>query len=146
MSDKSAHRDGTAELLKHIDIEEILQETDLYELFQQMQLETVLGSLGSAAGREIGAVLGRKLDASFGSTGSESDEPAGDETVRNGTASGEGSTDDGPGGEKPDTREELEELSYRELQSLTQDTDVKGNISQERMIEQLADEFGIENE
>ncbi len=132
----------TAELLEHVDIEDILRNTDLRKLLKQVNLEAVLGGFGAAAGRELGAVAGRKFDAALssskGDSGDTSDEAA-DETA-----------DEDGGGEsvsgRPETREELESLSYRELQSLARDTDVKGNISRERMIEQLAEEFGLDSE
>lgn len=46
-------------------------------------------------------------------------------------------------GDGPGSREELEEMSYNDLQKLASDTSVKGNLPKDEMIEQLADEFDL---
>ncbi|MDY6774944.1 MAG: 30S ribosomal protein S3 [Halobacteria archaeon] len=44
---------------------------------------------------------------------------------------------------EPETLDDLEEMSYRELQLLAKDVGVKANLSREEMTDELADEFGV---
>ena len=44
----------------------------------------------------------------------------------------------------PSSVEELKEMSYRELQKLAKEVGVKANLKTEELIEELADEFGLE--
>lgn len=44
----------------------------------------------------------------------------------------------------PETRAELEELSYRKLQALAKDHDIKANRSREELIDELADDLDLE--
>ena len=44
----------------------------------------------------------------------------------------------------PSSVDELEEMSYRELQKLAKEVGVKANLKTEELIEELADEFGLE--
>jgi hypothetical protein len=141
MSDDSLSENGDiAELVEGLDIENRLKNTDLRELLVRTRLEAALGEFGALVGREIGAVTGRKLGAALGSTESDlSNESANNDTEDGSTGDASGLDDS----EKPETREDLEELSYRELQSLARDTDVKGNLPRDEMTEQLAKEFRI---
>ena len=143
MSDNSLLENvDTAELLEHVDVENLLQNTDWRTLLKQVNLEAALGSFGAAVGREVGAVLGHKLGATLSSTESESTESENDEDE---STEGESDTDD-TDSDMPETREELEELPYRELQSLATDTNVKGNLSEEEMTDRLAEELGLGSE
>ncbi|MDY6780463.1 MAG: hypothetical protein SV760_07960, partial [Halobacteria archaeon] len=46
--------------------------------------------------------------------------------------------------DRPTSVEELEELSYRELQGLAKEVDVKANLKTEELIERIAEEYGID--
>jgi len=46
----------------------------------------------------------------------------------------------------PSSVDELQEMSYRELQKLAKEVGVKANLKTEELIEELADEFGLETE
>ncbi len=48
--------------------------------------------------------------------------------------------------EAPSSVDELQEMSYRELQKLAKEVGVKANLKTEELIEELAEEFGIETE
>lgn len=143
----------TEAVLENIDIEETLQPETLKELLDQLNLESVLGGVGAAVGSSVGAVVGRKVGAALRTERESVDEPESDDSAEEESDETDDSTDedtedesDETGSEKPATREELEALSYRELQSLARDTDVKGNLSRDEMTEQLADEFGLDSE
>jgi hypothetical protein len=86
--------------------------------------------LGQKAGRTVGEWLGRKLDRE-------------NQTV---DSAGTADSESDASSSHPETRDELEEMSYRELQSLAKDAGVKANITKEEMIERLADTLNIGSE
>ncbi|MDY7082103.1 MAG: Hsp20/alpha crystallin family protein [Halobacteria archaeon] len=53
--------------------------------------------------------------------------------------------EDGDGDEPQYTRDELEEMSYRELQQVAKDMGVKANIKMEEMVERVAEELGVDD-
>jgi hypothetical protein len=88
--------------------------------------------LGQKAGRTVGEWLGRTLDRENQPDGSAGTGSESDDTVASSP--------------HPGTRDELEEMSYRELQSLAKNAGVKANITKEEMIERLADTLNIGSE
>ncbi|WP_227353081.1 hypothetical protein [Haladaptatus salinisoli] len=94
--------------------------------------ERIGRELGGKIGRKLGEWLGQKLDRERSSPERGTDEIS--------------TTDDETPSETPNSRDELEEMSYRELQKLAMDVGVKANTKREQMVEDLADEFGIGGE
>ena len=131
-----------AELLGSVDLSKVLTEDNIKRLLKRMDLATLGGQLGAAIGRKLGAVVGRRFGRLLDSAESDDEQSDSEESDEASTED-----DDGEGEEAPvETLDELEEMSYRELQSLAKDTDVKGNLSRDELTEQLADEFDIETD
>lgn len=131
------------ELLSSVDLSKVLTRKNITQLLERVDLAAIGGQLGATVGRKLGAIVGRKLgmvvdsaDRSEGAVESNEDE------AEDSTADGGNEQDEAP----VETLEDLEAMSYQELQSLAKDTDVKGNLSRDEMTEQLADEFDIERE
>ena len=55
----------------------------------------------------------------------------------------EDETEEAEGGDLPETRDELEELSYRELQKVAKQVDVKGNLPKDEMRDGIADALDL---
>jgi len=55
----------------------------------------------------------------------------------------EDETEEEEGGDLPETRDELEELSYRELQKVAKQVDVKGNLPKDEMRDGIADALDL---
>lgn len=95
---------------------------------------------GETIGRRVGATAGRAfgewLATAFSTldTDDESATESASETERDGAAS-----------DHPDSREELDELSYRDLQQLAKDVGVKANLGREEMTDRIADALSIED-
>lgn len=61
-----------------------------------------------------------------------------------GTENGAGKGDAGMADGLPGSRDELDDMSYRELQSVAKEVDVQANLSREEMTEELVKTLGIE--
>lgn len=105
------------------------------------------GDVGEQLGAVVGAVLGRRLGGALGRAllpESLADELAPDEEGPNGDDA-EGSESESET-ERPDSTEELEEMSYRELQSLAKAVGVTANLTREEMTERLVETLEIDGE
>lgn len=102
-------------------------------------------STGERIGRELGGKIGRALGEWIGKRLSHEDDKDGHSPEHNSDVpSSESDTE--TTAEKPSSREELEALSYRELQQLAKEVGVKANTKKDEMVENVADEFGINSE
>jgi hypothetical protein len=117
-------------------IPEMTTDTTLGEQIGRRLGERIGRMLGQQVGRRIGEWLGRTLDQENQSDGSAG---AADSESDN-------SDDSDTSSSPPETRDELEGMSYRELQTLAKDAGVKANITKEEMIERLADTLNIGSE
>ncbi|MFB9805434.1 hypothetical protein ACFFQF_08680 [Haladaptatus pallidirubidus] len=100
-------------------------------------------STGERIGREIGGKIGRALGEWMGQQLIREDD--GDRSVSeqdSDVPSDEANTE--TVSETPNSRKELEELSYRELQQLAKEVGVKANTKKEEMVKNVADELGID--
>ncbi len=55
-----------------------------------------------------------------------------------------GAEEDETPADAPASRSELEEMAYNDLQKLASDTSVKGNLPKDEMIDELAEELGLD--
>lgn len=91
--------------------------------------ERIGRALGQKAGQIIGEWFGRRLDQ-----------------TDNSAIAADSESDDGEAlSSLPETQTELEEMSYRELQSLAKVVGVKANITQKAMIERIVDTLNIDS-
>lgn len=97
--------------------------------------------LGKKTGRVVGEWFGKKLTReNHTDDGGDAADSERDEAVSD---AAESTDSDVP---QLETRDELEEMSYRELQSLAKDIGVKANITKEEMIERLSDTLNVNAE
>ena len=74
----------------------------------------------------------------------EAEDEQSDETQEEPDETSDDTDDEDEGPAVPDSREDLEELSYRELQLLAKEADIKANLATEELVDELADEHDLE--
>lgn len=160
-------------LLSRLDIRGVVREIDWEETFEDTKLGGLVedsdGNLGRTIGGAVGAFVGRRLGGIIGSrvseivreeleggeqeTGKEEEkerEPDEDEDEKEPEDADEQETEDSDEDVEeaslPESLDELEERSYRELQSLAKEVDVRANLSREEMTERLVETLEIDDE
>lgn len=147
-------------LADRIDIAESLDLDDGGEGDESGVGERLGGAIGASVGRRIGTIVGARLidDLLLDRPSGPADEEAseGDRSTGDGEADADSeeatAPDDSPDDDTteaesdgPERIEDLEELSYRELQSLAKDVDVRANLAREEMTEQIAEALDLDD-
>lgn len=128
---KAAIRSTLRELVVNPDVRASLSE-DLRSILEEYAGD-LLGS------DTVSAALGGEDESESEDEEAEATDE-GEETEAEGTDEERQST----GESIPESRDELEDLSYRELQSLAKDRDIQANLSREELTDELAVELDLE--
>ncbi|SIR55458.1 hypothetical protein SAMN05421858_2789 [Haladaptatus litoreus] len=102
-------------------------------------------SAGERIGRKLGGKIGRALGEWLGQQFNSENHEGRDISKQNSSVTGD-KADTKTASEMPSSREELEGLSYRELQQVAKEVGVKANTKKDEMVENVADELGIDSE
>lgn len=98
---------------------------------------------GERVGRTLGERIGRALGANIGRAVGELIGQALTRDEQTDSSSDAETSEERP---HPETRDELETMSYRELQSLAKELGVKANLTTEEMTDRLAAELDMSTE